>query len=126
MWEIKGKPIEAKRFAPFEPLRVLNYYDGPRIFTFNDADDALCLACWSDEDEGQARFLVVAVTTKIIADLESGLLTVREALSQPGCGLSIGASMAHLLVLGSLPTRTCQKTRSPSHEQCCIARLSRF
>lgn len=83
MWEIKGKPVDPKRFAPFEPLRVLNYYDGPRIFTFNDADDALCLACWSDEDDKQSRFLVVPVSDQIIADLEMGLLSVGEALSQP-------------------------------------------
>jgi len=83
MWEIKGKPVDLKRFGPFEPLRVLNYYDGPRIFTFNDADDALCLACWSDEDEKYSRFLVAAVTDQIIVDLEGGLLSVREALAQP-------------------------------------------
>lgn len=83
MWEIKGKPIDPRRFMPFEPLRILNYYDGPRIFTFHDADDALCLACWSDEDEGRSRFLVVAVSNQIIADLEGGLLSVREALAQP-------------------------------------------
>ena len=83
MWQIKGKPVDPKRFAPFEPLRVLNYYDGPRIFTFHDADEALCLACWSDEDETRSRFLVVPVSDKIITDLEGGILTVREALSQP-------------------------------------------
>lgn len=83
MWEIKGKPVDPKRFMPFEPLRVLNYYDGPRIFTFHDADDALCLACWSDGDETHSRFLVVAITDQIIVDLESGLLSVREALAQP-------------------------------------------
>lgn len=83
MWQIKGKPVDPKRFAPFEPLRVLNYYDGPRIFTFHDVDEALCLACWSDEDEAHSRFLVVPVSDVIIADLEGGILTVREALSQP-------------------------------------------
>ncbi len=83
MWEIKGKPVDLKRFMPFEPLRVLNYYDGPRIFTFHDSDDALCLACWSDEDEKHSRFLVVAVNDRIIAELEGGLLSVREALAQP-------------------------------------------
>jgi hypothetical protein len=83
MWEIKGKPVDPKRFMPFEPVRVLNYYDGPRIFTFNDADDALCLACWSDEDETHSRFLVVPVTDRIIEDLEGGRLSVAEALAQP-------------------------------------------
>jgi hypothetical protein len=83
MWEIQGKPVDPERFNPFEPLRVLNYYDGPRIFTFLDADEALCLACWSDEDETHSRFLVVAVTDQIVADLEVGLLSVLEALEQP-------------------------------------------
>jgi len=83
MWEIKGNAIDPQRFAPFEPLRVLNYYDGPRIFTFHDADKALYLACWSDEDEHQSRFLVVPVSETIISELEGGILTVREALAQP-------------------------------------------
>ena len=83
MWEIKGKSIDAKRFEPFEPVRVLNFYDGPRIFTVLDSDGGLCLACWSDEDERRSRFLVVPVTSKTIAELERGMLTVREALIQP-------------------------------------------
>lgn len=83
MWEIVGKPVDPKRFLPFAPLRVLNYYDGPRIFTFADADDALCLACWSDEDDTTARFLVVATSDQIVADLELGRKSVREALTQP-------------------------------------------
>lgn len=83
MWQIKGKPIDPKRFTPFEPLRVLNYYDGPRIFTSRDTDDGLCLACWSDEDENLSRFLVVPVSDQIISDLEGGILTVCEALTQP-------------------------------------------
>jgi len=83
MWEIIGVPVDSKRFEPFEPLRILNYYDGPRIFTFHAADDELCLACWSDEDETQSRFLVLPVSERIVSDLEAGLLSVREALAQP-------------------------------------------
>ena len=83
MWEVVGKPVSCERFLPFTPLRILNYFDGPRIFTFLDSDDALCLACWSDDDEKVSRFLIVAVTDQIIKDLERGLLSVREALAQP-------------------------------------------
>ena len=83
MWQIKGKRVDAARFEPFEPLRVLNFCDGPRIFTFHDADEALCLACWSDEDDSHSRFLVVPVSEKIIASVESGERTVRDALDQP-------------------------------------------
>jgi hypothetical protein len=83
MWQVKGKRIDAQRFEPFEPLRVLNFFDGPRIFTFQDTDDALCLACWNDEGDSHSRFLVVPVTETIISNLEGGSLTVREALEQP-------------------------------------------
>ncbi len=82
MWETKGTPIDPQRFAPFEPLRVLNYYDGPRIFTFVDATGSLCLACWSDEGEKRSRFLVVPVTDSIVDELEAGFRSVREALDQ--------------------------------------------
>lgn len=83
LWEIQGKRVDPQRFTPLKPIRVLNYYDGPRIFTFQDAGEALCLACWSDEDETHERFLVVAVSDRMIAELEGGLLSVREALMQP-------------------------------------------
>ncbi len=85
MWEIKGKSVNTERFSALEPLRVLNYYDGPRIFTIKDADDELCLACWSDEDEDKnvTRFLIVETTDQIVADLDSSILSVREALAQP-------------------------------------------
>lgn len=82
MWQVKGKPIDHQRFAPFEPLRVLNYYDGPRIFTFEDVDGGLCLACWSDEDDNLSRFLVAPVSEKILSDLVGGIVTVRESLTQ--------------------------------------------
>ena len=81
MWEIRGTPIDPQRFMPFEPLRVLNYYDGPRIFTLVDSGGSLCLACWSDETESRTRFLVVPTTDSIVAALEVGLLCVRDALT---------------------------------------------
>jgi hypothetical protein len=120
MWEIKGRPVDPKRFTPFEPLRVLNYYDGPRIFTFHDADDALCLACWSDEDEENSRFLVVAATDQIIADLEGGLLSVREALAQPRLWVVDWAqdgtlTSAWLGVLGDVPEDSQPQPRTMLH-----------
>jgi hypothetical protein len=83
MWEVKGGNVDPTRFATFEPIRILNYYDGPRLFTFEDEDRALCLACWSDEDESRSRFLVVPTSQRIIADMEGGVLSVSEALAQP-------------------------------------------
>lgn len=70
MWVINGKSIDPKRFEPFQPVHVLNFYDGPRLFTFKDADGASCLACWSDEDEHYSRFLVVPTSETINTAVE--------------------------------------------------------
>lgn len=120
MWEIKGKPIDPKRLEPFEPVRVLNYYDGPRIFTFFDADGGLCLAVWSDEDSKHSRFLVVAVADQIIADLEAGLLTVREALNQPRLWVvdyadGTGHTEAWLTTLDNVPKDAQPQPRTMLH-----------
>ena len=83
MWQVVGTPIDAERFEPFRPLQLLNYYDGPRIFTVRDAEGSLCLACWSDDDERQSRFLVAPITQHVVTELEAGLVSLREALAQP-------------------------------------------
>ena len=83
MWQVVRTPIDAARFGPFEPLHILNAYDGPRIFTLRDAGGVLCLACWSDDDEACSRYLVVPTTQATVADLSAGLLSVWEALRQP-------------------------------------------
>ena len=82
MWEVIGTPVAVEQFAPFAPLRVLNYYDGARIFTFKNSDGSLCLACWSDEDENRYRFLVVPITEQAVADLDNGFLTVTDAMAR--------------------------------------------
>lgn len=83
MWNIQGAFVPVERFLVMEPETVLNYYDGPKLFTFRDSDGGLCLACWSDEDEHHSRFLVVPVTSRIVKQIESGELTLRQALNQP-------------------------------------------
>lgn len=79
MWPIMGKPIDVEKFSPFEPLRVLSFCDDPRIFTLRGSGD-LHLACWSDESEDRSRFLVVPTTDRVVFQLESNAVTVREAL----------------------------------------------
>jgi hypothetical protein len=85
MWEIQGKQLINDRFTALNPLKVLNYCDGPKIFTCLDSDGELCLACWSDEDEQLSRYVVVPITESIVAELEAGTLSVRDALEQPRC-----------------------------------------
>ena len=83
MWQVVGTRVDAAIFEPFEPLQVLNSYDGPRIFTLRGAEGALHLACWSDDDDKLSRFLVVPVSPTGVAELEAGSLSVRQALARP-------------------------------------------
>jgi hypothetical protein len=85
MWNISGQTVTKGRFEPFLPVEVLDDYDGPRIFTLKDADGDLNLACWSDGEQGNSRYVVVPTTTKILDSLRSGELSVFDALNQPRC-----------------------------------------
>jgi hypothetical protein len=87
MWNLTGKAVDIKQFHPFEPEEVLYEFDGPRIFTLNDADGELNLAYWSDEDDKMSRYVVVPTTTKIVAALREGSISVYDALNQPRCWL---------------------------------------
>jgi hypothetical protein len=87
MWEIPGKRVDIGRFQPFQPVDVLYEFDGPRIFTLNYAEGELNLGYWSDEDEQCSRYVVVPTTTKILAALHKGSISVFEALNQPRCWL---------------------------------------
>ena len=87
MWNISGKAFAKERFEPFIPVEVLDDYDGPRLFTLQDAEGELNLACWSDEDEQVCRYVVVPTTPKILASLRDGGISVFDALNQPRCWL---------------------------------------
>ena len=71
--------VSPEKFMPFTPVKVLNYYDGPRVFTFNGQNDTTYLACWDDDVEGGVRFLVVEVDDATVASIEDGTVSVRDA-----------------------------------------------
>ncbi len=85
MWSIVARGGQTPVFDDFEPADVLYEFDGPRIFTLQDQEGELHLACWSDEDEHACRYLVVPTTAAILQGLRSGRLSVRDALNQPRC-----------------------------------------
>ena len=85
MWNINGQIAAKERFEPFTAVEVLDDYDGPRIFTLKDSDGELNLACWSDGDKGNSRFVVAPTTTKILDSLRTGEISVFDALNQPRC-----------------------------------------
>lgn len=81
MWNINGTLLSI-RFENWVPDRVLYDFDGPRIFTVrHELGDFLAYAC--DEDDAITRYLLVPTGDDMLAALEKGLLTMREALAQP-------------------------------------------
>src|SRR6266436_7805507 len=87
MCRFSGKPVAKERFEPFIPVDVLDDYDGPRLFTLQDAEGELNLAYWSDQDPKVCRYVVVPTTVKILDALRKGSLIVYDALNQPRCWL---------------------------------------
>ena len=83
MWNVPGKPVDAALFSPLRPAKVLYEFDGPKTFTFFDQDGEMCLAHWCDEDQGTTRFIAVAFSVPLLAKLEKGVISVRDALEQP-------------------------------------------
>ena len=68
-------------------METLYEFDGPRIFTVKDSDGELNLAYWSDEDQHARRYVVVPTTSRILAALRGGAVSVFDALNQPRCWL---------------------------------------
>jgi len=90
MGPIKGKAVDPAQFSPFHPAKVLFDLDGPRSFTFIPADGELYWAHWFDESESGVRYFVVPFSPAILARLETGRCTIREALEQPNlCVLDV-------------------------------------
>lgn len=87
MWNINGTMVAKARFEPFIPVEVLDDYDGPRLFTLEDAEGELNLAYWSDQDQAVCRYVVVPTTKKLLEALRTGRISVYDALDQPRCWL---------------------------------------
>jgi hypothetical protein len=85
MWRAEGHKFDPVRFSPFEPAEMLYEFDGPRIFTLNDADGELNLAYWSDQSGDRDRYLVVPTTASTIDLLREGGMSVGDALAQARC-----------------------------------------
>jgi len=83
MWSVPGSVIDPERFGALRPLKVLHEFDGPKTFTFRDRDGELYLAQWCDGENGAERYIAVAFSNRLLAKLEQGIISVRDALEQP-------------------------------------------
>jgi hypothetical protein len=82
MWSVTGSPVSAGWLNP-EPARILYEFDGPRIFICTDHADHSYLAYQCAEDSEAMRFVVVPSNADLEAQLQSGRISVRDALAQP-------------------------------------------
>lgn len=85
LWPVDGKPVRLDRFDPLRLSRVLNEYDGPRIFTLENEEQELFFACFSDEAEDTEcyRFVVVPFSDVLLKRLTTGTISLYQALEQP-------------------------------------------
>jgi hypothetical protein len=80
---VPGKMVDPRRFSPLCPVKTLYDFEGPKTFTFRDQDGELCLAHWCDEEDCTTRYIAVVFSNRLVAQLEQGVISVRDALEQP-------------------------------------------
>ncbi len=80
MWTVVTRPSQALRLKRLVPERVLDEYDGPRLFTVRSDQNDLLLAYLCAQDADVERFLVVPTNDMIINDLEKSEIAIRDAL----------------------------------------------
>jgi hypothetical protein len=83
LWPITSPEYPREVFGSCTPEEVLLEHDQPLTFTFRDHYGRLLLAHLADEAQGRARYIVAAMNDRLIAQLKSGSLSIREALDQP-------------------------------------------
>jgi hypothetical protein len=80
MWSLDARKTDWPELASLTPERVLDEYDGPRLFTLRSRDGHLFLAYKCAEDQDAERYLVVPTHEALIGQLESNAVTLRDAL----------------------------------------------
>jgi hypothetical protein len=82
-WDVDGVDYSPEFFGSLEPADILYEFDGPRIFTTTTPrhDTFLAYQC-AEADDGN-RYIVVPANAELVHELRSGLVSMREALSQP-------------------------------------------
>jgi hypothetical protein len=84
MWTIEGQETDWPKLDALQPERVLDFYDGPRLFTLRTTEGYELLAYQCGADAETDRFLLVPTREELLAEIEGNLTSLREALtSQP-------------------------------------------
>jgi hypothetical protein len=81
MWAVSGTSGDWPVLADLKPVRVLDEYDGPRLFTVRSQDGYDLLAYQCGEDATTERFLITPIEKGRIDRIEANGLTLREVLT---------------------------------------------
>ena len=81
-WHIETSEFDVNAFSRPQPLEVLYDFDGPRIFTATSSLGEL-LYYLAQEDSQTLRFIVAPTNDQVVQRLKTGVVSVRDALSQP-------------------------------------------
>lgn len=77
--------------VPFEPIDILDEYEGPVTFTFKNDDGMLLLAhiYTPATDDGPAQYLATPFDEEGVQELRTGRLTIRDALMDQRWGFLV-------------------------------------
>jgi hypothetical protein len=81
--DIGGVDYPLDLFGSLEPDDVLYEFDGPRIFISINGYGDKFLVYQCAEQESLCRYVVVPAAEELLQNLRTGLMTMRDALSQP-------------------------------------------
>jgi hypothetical protein len=82
MWTVEGQETDWPKLESLQPKRVLDFYDGPRLFTVRTPEEFELLVYQCGEDLDADRFLLVPASKKLVAEIEGNLISLRDALTQ--------------------------------------------
>ena len=80
-WVPQG-PLERNRFQDLSPVKILDWYDGPRLFTLAESGITY-LAYLCSESGSSARYLLIPTDEERVQALTTGAITLLEAIRSP-------------------------------------------
>ncbi len=84
MWTVDGQETDWPKLDSLEPEHVLDFYDGPRLFTVRTTEGFQLLVYQCDSDADVDRFILVPARDELVVEIKGNLIPLRDALtSQP-------------------------------------------
>jgi hypothetical protein len=111
---IKGKIV---------PLEVLYYFDGPCVFTTYLPSKTFILAYLAEENDEILRYIFSTTSDSTINDLKSGIISVRQALSQGSLRIAYLDFALFPINIFSIKLEQCPEDALPDKDAMLLAEL---